>query len=285
MLMNQGNGATYSKKDKRAVLRPDRTPASPELVVDFRRGLTMELRQGDAVLAKGDCAPSVTIDGGRRPLAGGWEEVCWISDEDADYLELDAPLGDGWSVQRHILMARKDVFLFLADAILAPGAKRIEHALALPLPAGATFVPAKETHEGSLLSGRALARVLPLSLPEWRSDPDPSSLEERDGRLVLSQSRAGCRLFAPLFIDLHPRRRKLEVTWRRLTVAKMLEIEPPDVAVGYRAQVGARQWLFYRSLADEDNRTVLGHNLSSEFLAARFSTSGDVDSLVEVENE
>jgi hypothetical protein len=280
----------YFPDEKRAILRPDGEKGSAELTVSFaERTLPTTLKKGDSLLFAGECAPRIVIDGRETPFAGDWEEVCWISDEDADYLEIDialdvpvgAPVVSSWSLQRQMLLARDDQFLFIADAVLAPGSSRIEYQLPLPLPAKGAFAPERETREGWLGAGR----VMPLALPEWRSDADPSSLAERDGRLVLSQAQAGCRLFAPLFIDLHPRRPKLDATWRRLTVGKGLAIEPVDAAVGYRVQVGARQWLFYRSLAEEDSRTVLGHNLTTEFLAARFSTSGGVDKLVEVENE
>ena len=58
---------------------------------------------------------------------------------------------------------------------------------------------------------------------------------------------------------------------------------PRDAAVGYRVMVGRRQWLFYRSLAPRGNRTLLGHNLSTEMLAARFTKAGTVEKLVEIE--
>ena len=54
---------------------------------------------------------------------------------------------------------------------------------------------------------------------------------------------------ASLFIDLRKDRFVRPVTWRQLTVAENLSIQPADVAVGYRVQIGADQWLFYRSLA------------------------------------
>ena len=72
-------------------------------------------------------------------------------------------------------------------------------------------------------------------------------------------------------------------TWRQLTVAADLERQPADVAVGYRVQLGRDQWLIYRSLAEPANRTLLGHNLSTEMLLARFDETGEVEPLIEVE--
>lgn len=75
----------------------------------------------------------------------------------------------------------------------------------------------------------------------------------------------------------------LPVTWRQLTVAEDRLIVPRDVAVGYRVQIGRAQWLFYRSLAECGNRTLLGQNLVSEFLAARFGRNGIAEPLMEIE--
>ena len=73
------------------------------------------------------------------------------------------------------------------------------------------------------------------------------------------------------------------VTWRQLTVGESLRAQPRDVAVGYRVAIGSRQWLIYRSLAAAASRTLLGHNLSSETLVARFARSGEVKTLIEIE--
>ena len=69
----------------------------------------------------------------------------------------------------------------------------------------------------------------------------------------------------------------------QLTVAEHLEKVPPHVAAGYRVAVADDQWLIYRSLSTKGNRTLLGHNLSTESLIARFDTTGEVDRLIEIE--
>ena len=55
------------------------------------------------------------------------------------------------------------------------------------------------------------------------------------------------------------------------------------MAVGYRVAIGKKQWLIYRSLARPANRSLLGHNLESETLVARFDRRGEVESLIEIE--
>ena len=131
--------------------------------------------------------------------------------------------------------------------------------------------------------GKARGLILPLALPEWRVDPRIGEIEAVEGGFQLRQSAAGRALYAPLLIDLTAPRMHREPTWRQLTVAFERKIMSSDVAVGYRAAIGERQWLIYRSLAKPEGRTVLGHNLNSEFMFGRFSRRGTVKQLLEIE--
>ena len=101
--------------------------------------------------------------------------------------------------------------------------------------------------------------------------------------LLLKQRGVASRLEVPLFIDLDPRQRTKPYTWRQLTVAEDLQVQPRDVATGYRVQIGRRQWMFYRSLAAKRIRTVLGQNLGCEYICGRFHTNGSVETLIEIE--
>ncbi len=113
--------------------------------------------------------------------------------------------------------------------------------------------------------------------------PGLCALQSSDGLLELRQSAEGSSLFAPLFFDLDRRRFDRPLIHRRLTVAESMKVQPADVAVGYRVARGRRQWLLYRSLTPPKNRTLLGHNLSSEMLIARFTPKGEVETLIEIE--
>ena len=66
-------------------------------------------------------------------------------------------------------------------------------------------------------------------------------------------------------------------------MAESLAAQAADVAVGYRVALGRGQWLVYRSLARTRNRSVLGHNLATETLVARFRRDGEVESIIEIE--
>ena len=107
---------------------------------------------------------------------------------------------------------------------------------------------------------------------------EPSNYRERS-----SPANASPWPDSPLFIDLDRSRFRRRMTWRQLTVAESLAPVPRDVAVGFRIAIGDRQWIIYRSLAASGNRTLLGHNLATESLIARFGEDGEVTSIVEIE--
>jgi hypothetical protein len=268
-----------------AMLRTGWATSCPWLAVLYPGPDVMtELNTAQGVLWSG--AWEIEVHGDGKPLApsGEWEEVCWISDDDVDYLELEADWTGGVRVQRQMLLARNDGFLFLADAILGRESANFEYRGRLPLAEGVVFEGAKETFEGVLVKGKKpAALVLPIALPEWRVAPRIGTLAQNRGALELAQSGRGRCLYAPLYLDLQARRMKRPATWRQLTVGENLAIEPTDVAVGYRVMIDRRQWLIYRALASKGNRTLLGHNLATEMLVARFGKDGEVEPLLEIE--
>lgn len=255
------------------------------LAIDYHTpDLKLECWLGSQRLLAGTWTWETTLNGKRLEPVGSWDETCWLSDEDVDYLELSLDLAGGARLERQILLARDEMILLLADYVLDTSGGELVHRYRLPLSGGIEFEPEQETREGNLSADKPLARVLPLALPEWRTDPRFGKLTSANGRLQLEQQMTAKNLACPLLIDLDKSRLKKECTWRQLTVAESLEIQPPEVAVGYRAQCGSDQWLIYRSLAEKANRTLLGQNLSSECLIARFlAPEGEVDELIEIE--
>ncbi len=267
----------------------------------------LELVASGRVAASGVWRFEVDQEGRRLAPESDWESICWYTDDDIDYLELEIALAAGVKLQRHIVLARKDRFLLLADAVMSPQAGPLEYRCLLPLSAQVQFRAAEEGREGLLVQGRPeavggktarfarspsqssraavmpLAQVMPLALPEWRNQTNDGELKETPEGLELRQTAAGQRLFAPMFIDLDRGRFRRRMTWRQLTVAESLTAVSPDTAVGYRIAVGKQQWLIYRSLANRSNRTVLGHNLATESLIARFGKDGEITPIVEIE--
>jgi hypothetical protein len=276
--------AAHAAEDLRcAVLWSDWSPRAPRLAVAYSdRACRLDVSVGGVTLLRGAANPLIKID--QQPLAidSDWEQICWQSDADVDYLELEVDLTSGWRLQRHLFLAREDRLLLVADALLGEQAALLEYELPLPL-ADAEFEPAKETTEGWLTAKRRQFSVVPLALPEWQSASRGGRLTAQPGTLRHTLSAHGRTLFAPLLVDLDTTRSRQPLTWRQLTVAETRVIQKPDVAVGYRAQLGRQQWIVYRSLGERANRTLLGHNTAYEFVVARFLRTGHVDTLLQIE--
>ena len=268
-----------------AYMRTEWDRSAPTVAVDYSTpDLRLEVWAGTQRLIAGTWSWETTLDGKRLEPVGSWDESCWFSDDDADYLELTIDLAGGARLERQILLAREELFLLLCDNVIGTDGGKLSHRYHLPLDPSVNFQPEQETREGLLCGPKPFARALPLALPEWRSDPRIGELLESEGRLQLEQTREGSNLACPLLIDLKKSRSSKPCTWRQLTIAQALEIQSPDVAVGYRAQCGKQQWLFYRSLAEAANRTFMGQNTSIQCLVARFlASSGEIDELLEIE--
>ncbi len=268
-----------------AYFRADWQRSAPTLAIDYSTpALRIELWSGSQRLISGEWTSETTVDGKQLEPVGSWDETCWFSDDDVDYLELAIELAGGARLERQILLARDELFMLLSDNVIDTRGGEISHRYGLPLDGEVAFEAEKETREGFLKAGKTVARVFPLALPEWRTDARIGELTASAGQLQLHQQRPGRNLACPLLIDLHKPRVSKRCTWRQLTVTQALEVQPHDVAVGFRAQCGNDQWLIYRSLAKPANRSVLGQNLSLECFVARFlAPEGEVDELLEIE--
>jgi hypothetical protein len=280
--------ASWSEPAGLALLRTGWSPLAAAVAIDFATlGMKFEISAEGRRLFDGVWTTSSRIDGKIMKASGDWQEVCWFSDADVDFIEFVLELEGGAKLERQVLLARRDGFLFLADHLQSPGPAALEHDLQLPLAEDIAWQGEVETRDGTLsvVGGEIpAARILPLALPEWRIDPRGGELASVDNRLRLAQSAQGRSMACPLFLDLKPARAGKPCTWRQLTVAELLVIQPADVAVAYRVQCGKKQWVIYRSQTSPGNRTFLGQNTSNEFYAARFlAPGGEVEELVQVE--
>jgi len=264
-----------------AILRSHWTPKSPYIGVAFNHSrLKSEFGIGRDVIWCGETVPDIRIDNKPLQIESEWEELSWFSDKDVDYLELQVRLSGTWKLQRQILLAREDGFAMFAD-VLAGGQRpaKIDYFRPLPLNEELDLSTEEETSEVFIRGKRRLVCMMPLALNEWRQD---RSHGEFDGA-GLRQRRVGTGLYAPLFIDLDPKRLRKPRTWRQLTVGEQLHLVRSDEAAGFRVQIGKQQWVIYRSLNGTANRTFLGQNVINEFLVARFLNDGEIETLIEIE--
>jgi hypothetical protein len=278
------DSAANSEWAKVAVLRPNWLRGSARMVVDYRDpAMQTELTVGDRTLWTGRWTTDVSVDGRMVDPVSDWEELCWHSDDDVDYLELQLELEGDWRLQRQLLMVREDKFLFAADALLGQRPATIRYESCLPLAEDVVCRPEKETRESYLVHRQLAGLVLPLALPEWRSAQADGCLKADGSQLWQVRELNAPRMYLPLFVDLDRNRLRKPVTWRHLTVGCRLQNEPPSAAAGYRVQIGREQWLFYRSLGPAENRTLLGQNLLHEFYAARFGVDGTTEDLLAID--
>lgn len=278
----------HSELCETAVMRASWSRRPLHFGVAFPEGrVFLELHHAGVPLLDGEWSFRLALDD--RPLVphAPANDTCWYTDSDVDYLELEVPLGDGWRLQRQMMLSRKDAFLFLADAVLGPAPAAVTYSTTLPLADGLTFRGADETRDGVWLRERdpakPVATLLPLALPEWRSERSFGELSADPAGTTLRLSATAARLYAPLWLDLDSRRARKPLTWRRLTVAERHAIVGADVAAGYRVQIDRQQWLVYRALASCASRSVLGQHLTEEFCLARFVRDGTLETLVTVE--
>ena len=182
-----------------AVMRRHWSRSGPCVTVLYdNRVLRTELRCGKDVLWSGEWGLDVRLDGRLVEPVGEWEETCWVSDEDVDFLELEMELAGGLRVQRHLTLAREDRFLLLADAVLGSPSGRIEYQGRLPLAPGVAFRGAEETREGYLVGGKRRALVMPLALPEWRTDRRFGELAWTDRRIGVASVGRRTRVVRPV---------------------------------------------------------------------------------------
>lgn len=267
-----------------AILQSEWLPKSPKLIVDFHhRRIRAELIAGHVLLG-GEIRHDIFCNDQAVHPASDWEVVCWHSDQDGDFLELECELDNGTTWQKQFLLARNELFLLISDVLLDSDTSqwRLESGWDLGRDIG--FGTSREHREVFLTrKAKTVAAALPIAQPEWRQERSDSTFEVDGSSLVFRQSGAGGRIYAPLFVDLDPQRCRKPLTWRQLTVAENLEIVPPSQAAAFRIQVGGQQWLVYRSLTDAANRTFIGQNLSVEFFVGTLESDGTCSEIISVD--
>ena len=152
-----------------------------------------ELAVGATPLLSGLWSCEVSVNGIPAMPTGDWEEICWESDDDVDYLELEIDLTEGIRLQRHIVLARDDGFALLADAVLGQQPAQLDYCGRLPLCAGVQFRVAGANTEGILSGKRPLARVLPLACPSGATPPGRAHCGARTGTWNCGKRRSAAR--------------------------------------------------------------------------------------------
>jgi hypothetical protein len=218
-----------------------------------------------------------------------WQEVCWFSDDDVDYLELECAVEDVCKVQRQVMLMRDEGIVYFADALIAESADEWSVQSIWTTPDDIFLKSEPKTNEGKLMRNgdgeQTAALLLPVAMPEWRRTPSHGKMSFTDHTLSLQCDTKSKTLYSPLVMSLRGAEQSQAYTWRQLTIAEELHIQPRDVAEAYRVQINKDQWVFYRSLTPCTRRTVMGLHLNTEFYAGRFLRDGEYEPIVEVNPE
>lgn len=278
--------SSYSQTAEAGVFQRDWQSQGTRIAVDYSVDpMLLEIvgPKGDSLLA-GPWSCSVTRGTRSLEVVSSWQEVCWYTDDEVDYLELEASFEEDCRVQRQVLLIREAGVVLLADALLSGQKAPWRLCSTLPLASKLELVEADKTRESWLAEdGVKKALLVPLASGEWKRQASQQAVAISDGLLCMEVAKDTNNLYMPLAIALKREHFEAPITWRALTVVENLQIQPSEVAVGYRLQLDKQQWVFYRSLAKAVPRSVLGMHTAGDFCACSFDyRTGDAESLVEV---
>lgn len=248
---------------------------------------SIELVLDGTPILRGAWGIEMEEDGDAFEFEAGWECVCFYTDRDVDYLELQFEFEGGPTIGRYVVLSRTRQFAVVSDILADSPAKRTDLISELPLATGVEVETVTGSREHQLKAGRQSARVLPLALPHDAGVGTSGriGLDESDGRptLTIGQATQSGGLFSPVLIDWSKERRKAPVEWRRLTVTEAGEVDESG-ALAYRCMIGDLHLVLFRALKSTDQyRTVLGYQPENETVIANFTKKGEFDEVVLVE--
>ena len=249
--------------------------------------IQMELAVEGVPLLSGSWGLELLEGDEQLELEAEWECICWNSDSDGDYLELQLEFDGGPIINRYLYLSRSDSFAVIANMISGATPGRVELSSHLPLANGVTLASVEHDREQLLTAGGKKIRVFPLAMPQ---DPGVGTSgrigRDQDGDqpcLTCSHATDSGMLFEPIVLDWASERQSAQAEWRKLTVTRATEIDS-DGAGAYRLQVGKQHLVLYRSLGGTERyRTFLGYQAESETVIGKFTKSGVIQELVIVE--
>lgn len=266
-----------------AVMRSSWNVNSQAIYVDHSQELKIEIDGRNGIVTTCVCEPRITINQIPAERLTQWRATCWFSDEDADYLELEAEYSLDTKIQRQIVLAREENVILFADAVLTEECNEVAYQCDIEIPDRCQFFESEEYHEGFVMGSEPEALVLPLELGEWKDGSVNNGLCRTESGFQYSiQDRRGA-VYAPLMFSLSRDSGAEPYTWRSLTVAESLRTLSHREAVGYRVQLNDAHWMIYRSLVSAASRSVLGQNTTEEFLFGIVGSDGEFHQYVGVE--
>ncbi len=286
------NFSHYWEKNCIATMRRSWREPGCRVAIDFSSDviwLDVVANDGKRILC-GDWDVEIFRNGNQLQTDVSWQEVCWFTDDDVDYLELECEVENVCKIQRQVMLMRDEGVVYFADALIAQNPEHWSVKSTWTLSSDMEFRSEPKTTEGRLVRAGSEhlteALLLPVAMPEWRRSPSHSRMECNGTLLSMQCETRAKNLYNPLVMSLRGIEASPAYTWRQLTIAEELRNQPREIAEAYRVQVNRDQWVFYRSLTPCARRTVMGLHLNTEFYAGRFSREdGLFEPVVEVNPE
>ncbi|MEW4489846.1 hypothetical protein AB1L42_17315 [Thalassoglobus sp. JC818] len=261
-----------------------KSPIDQCVVIHDSKTLSLDVVAADIPIFRGKWEADLQVDGKSVESDEQWTCTCWFEDAEVDFMELVQDGPDGTKLMRQVILLRQDHQLILNQSVRANEAKSLAFRSTIPIAASYEVEADSATREVALLAQGQRIRVLPISVPQERTQKALGFASVEEGKLVVEQSSEASRLFVSTVFDWAPKRHFRPVEWNQLTVVQDGKIESQQDAFGARFRIGRNQWLMYHSL-EEPNipRTVLGMHTNYETSFSRFTSKGEIDPIVEVE--
>lgn len=251
-------------------------------ILHDRDALNLELSVQGQSLLEGEWQGTLINSTGKRvPLRGDWTCVCWQSDPDSDYIELQLIVPGVVRVERQVFLSRTMQFCLLGESLSELKMNPVDFHSQLPLLPQVEGQTDALTREIRLTANGLPIRVFPVGLPAQHTH---SSLGKFGKDLSLNTLIGDTAWYNPMIIDWSPARRNSEAIWKALTVAEERQAVKRDEAAGYRLKLGDQQWLMYRSLKQSiEPRSVLGLQTRYETVIGSVEKNGNITPLMQVE--
>lgn len=237
-------------------------------------------------LLSGSWFSEVSVNGESIGEIKEWHCSCWFCDDEAAFVELEADPSESIHVVRHVMLSMQDRQGVVCETVTTDHAEaEVKLTSRLPLAADPLAVTNSITREIVLHADKVSARVIPAWLDDDRVNHATGRCEKEQEHL-LSEAHGPGGAAVPLVFDWDPKRQAMDADWNRLTVTEARKVVRDQLAVGFRARIGSKQMLIYRSLRRPDlPRAVMGLHSTNETVFGLVKKSGEVAPLVLVEGD
>jgi hypothetical protein len=252
------------------------------------------IKQQGKKVHEGAWFSSILVGGAHLEAEDSCVLTCFSSDSDGDYVELARMYRDGLQVDYVVYLPRKHPFILMASFNNQPALKQSSLESVLPglamkdsgkISTKLDWLQGAETRELTL-TNRDFWRVLPLSVPQFRSQSN-GCLVVTNNRLVSLKSEVGSLPQSHVsVITWEEPKAKLPLTWKQVEVGFDVRPVAGDQAVAWRFRIGKEQFLYYRSFVQMiQPRSAMGLHTNYESVLSVVNKDGFHRMLIGIEKD